>query len=221
MDATTFDGISRNLGSVSTRRSFARLLGGAAVLGTVLATGEESQARGKSHGNGRDQVSAQGKGKGKKITICYQTQTLSVKKKGYLNKYPGATKGACPTGGGTPGGGGTPVMCSTFILSGGPNQSDPILIDDDGSIANFTTGMFLVNDTSGNATPVSPVVFSGQVGNKLRIRGTDWGGCRSFSPLWVHCLATGQKRQIFTGYSGANCSYPKGDFLDVTVTVEL
>jgi hypothetical protein len=218
MDAMTFDGISRNLGSVSTRRSFARLLGGAAVLGAVLTTGEESQARGKSHGKGREQVSAQGKGK--KVTICYQNQTRTVKKKGYLNKYPGATKGACPTGG-TPGGGGQPVRCTTFILSGGPNQSDPITIDDDGSILNVTASKFLVNDTNGRASPTYPVLFDAQIGDKLRIRGTDLGGCRSFSPLWVHCLATGQKRQIFTGYSGANCTYPKGDFLDITVTVEL
>ena len=68
MDATTFDGISRNIGTVSTRRRFARLLGGAAVLGVALAVGgssEDSQARGKHHGKRRDQVSAQGKGKGK------------------------------------------------------------------------------------------------------------------------------------------------------------
>ena len=218
MDATTFDGISRTLGTVSTRRRFARLLGGAAVLGVALASGEDSQARGKHTGKRRDQVSAQGKSK--KITICYQNQTRTVKKKGYQTKFPGATKGACPTGG-TPGGGGTPVTCTTFILSGGPNQNDPILIDDDGSILNVTASKFLVNDVSGAASPTYPVLFDGQIGDKLRIRGTDYGGCRSFSPLWVHCVNTGQKRQIFTGYSGSGCSYPKGEFLDITVTLEL
>jgi hypothetical protein len=221
MEATTFDGISRNLGSVSTRRGFARLLGGAAVLGAALAS-EESQARGKRHDKGREQVSAQGKGKGKKITICYQNQTRTVKKKGYLNKFPGATRGACQAGGGNPGGGGQqPQACTSFVLSGGPNQTDPITIDDDGSILNVTTGKFLVIDNNGMASPLNPVIFNGQVGNVLRVRGTDWGGCRSFSPLWVHCLATGQKRQIFTGYSGSGCAYTKGDFLDINVTVEL
>ena len=219
MDATTFDGISRNIGTVSTRRGFVRLLGGAAAVGAVVAAGTDTLARGKGHGKGREQVSAQGKGKGKKVVICYLNQTKTVKKS-KLGNYPGATKGACPAGG-TPGGGGTPVRCTTFILSGGPNQSDPILIDDDGSILNVTASRYLVNDVSGAASPTYPVLFDGQIGDKLRIRGTDWGGCRSFSPLWVHCLATGQKRQIFTGYSGANCTYPKGDFLDITVTVEL
>jgi hypothetical protein len=212
MDATTFDGISRNLGAASTRRSFARLLGGAAVLGTVLATGEESQARGKGN-KGRNQVSAQGKGK--KITICYQNQTRTVKKKGYQDNYPGATKGACQPGNTQP------AACTTFVLSGGPNQTDPITIDDDGSILNVTRGAFLLIDNNGTSGPLNPVIFSGQIGDVLRVRGTDWGGCRSFSPLWVHCLATGQKRQIFTGYSGAGCTYPKGDFLDINVTVAL
>lgn len=234
MDATTFNGISRNLSSVATRRSMFRLLGGAAALGAGVALAVPDETLGKNRGKGRSQgrnqgkghdhegVSAQGKGKGKKLTICYQNQTLSVKKKDYQNKYPGATTGACPTGpnpGGNPGG--TPVMCTSFILSGGPNQSDPILIDDDGSIANVTTGKFLIIDNNGMSGPLNPVVFSGQVGDVLRVRATDWGGCRSFSPLWVHCLATGQKRQLFTGYSGAGCSYPKGEFLDMNLTLAL
>ena len=215
MDAMTFDGISRSVSAVSTRRGFARLLGGAAVLGAALAVTEESQARGKGRGNGQDEVSAQGKGK--KITICYQAQTRTVKKKGYLNKFPGATRGACPVNQPQP----QPQACTTFVISGGPNQSDPISIDDDGSILNVSTGKFLVIDNNGMAGPLNPVIFSGQVGNVLRVRATDWGGCRSFSPLWIHCLATGQKRQIFTGYSGSGCTYPKGEFLDMNLTVAL
>jgi hypothetical protein len=215
MDATTFDGISRNLGSVSTRRSFARLLGGAAVLGATFAASEESQARGKRHGKDREQVGSEGR-RGKKITICYQNQTRTVKKKGYQDKFPGATRGACQDGGGQP-----QQACTTFVLSGGPNQSDPITIDDDGSILNVTTGKFLVIDNNGMAGPLNPVIFTGEVGNVLRVRGTDWGGCRSFSPLWVHCLASGQKREIFTGYAGSGCGYTKGDFLDINITVAL
>ncbi len=96
-----------------------------------------------------------------------------------------------------------------------------VTIDDDGSILNVTTGKFLIIDNNGMAGPLNPVVFPGQVGNVLRVRATDWGGCRSFSPLWVHCLATGAKRQLFTGYSGAGCAYTRGEFLDMNLTVEL
>jgi len=221
MNTVVFDGIVREMGEVSTRRSFTRLLGGAVALGTGLALGGESLAKGKSHGKAQAQGKAKSagqvaaQGKKKTITICYQNQTRTVKKKGYQTKYPGATLGPCPAG---------PMQtaaCTNWIISGGPNQSDPIMIDDDGSILNVTTGTFLVIDNNGQAGPVNPVVFNGKVGDVLRVRATDWGGCRSFSPLWVHCLATGQKKQLFTGYSGAGCSYPKGEFLDMNLTISL
>ena len=86
---------------------------------------------------------------------------------------------------------------------------------------NATAGKFLVIDNNGMAGPLNPVIFNGKVGDVLRVRATDWGGCRSFSPLWVHCLATGQKNQIFSGYSGAGCAYTKGEFLDMNLTVAL
>lgn len=234
MKATAFDGIVREMGNSSSRRGFFRLLGGAAAAGVGLAVvaREESLAKshgkghGKSHAAGREQghesVSAQGRKK--VITICYQNQTRTVKKKSYQTKYPGATAGACQTGSNPqpqqpPQQ--QPVVCTNFILSGGPNQTDPITIDDDGSILNVTTGQFLLIDNNGMAGPLNPVVFTGNIGDTLRVRATDWGGCRSFSPLWVHCLQTGQSNQLFTGYNGSGCSNPSGDFLDMTLTVEL
>ena len=50
MKATAFDGMARDLGDVSTRRSVFRLLGGAAALGAGLAVGThaDSLAKGKS-----------------------------------------------------------------------------------------------------------------------------------------------------------------------------
>lgn len=219
MDATTFDGISRNLGSVSSRRGFVRLLGGAAAVGAVLAAGTDTLAQGKGHHKGRDQVSAQGKGKGKKITICYLNQTRTVKKS-KLGNFPGATRGACPGGGngggGNPGGGGgEPVVCSRWIISGGPNQTDKIVADDDLLISNMSQGgSAVLNDMNGSASTLSAVVFDAKVGDQLRIYGYDRGGCRSLSPLWLHCQATGQKRQLFGGYSGVNCNYNVGGFVE-------
>ena len=228
MDATTFDGMSRQLGSVSTRRSMLRLLGGAAAVGTILAAGSDSLARkklngnGNGNGNGREQVSAQGKAKGKKITICYQNQTKLVKKS-KLGNFPGATKGACPTGGGNGGGGNSggggggqqPIVCSRWIISGGPSQTDKIVADDDLLISNMSQGgSAVLNDMNGSASTLSAVVFDAKVGDQLRIYGYDRGGCRSLSPLWLHCQATGQKRQLFGGYSGVNCSYNVGGFVE-------
>ena len=218
------------MGEVSTRRSVFRLLGGAAALsaGLALTAREESlgksraKSQGKARSAGRDRagasVTAQGRG-GKKITICYQGQTRTVKKS-KLGNYPGATRGACPGG---PGGGPQPVVCTTHVLSGGPNPSDPITIDDDGSILNVTTGKFLLIDNNGQASSHSPVFSPGKVGDLLRVRATDYGGCRSFSPLWMHCLETGQSKKVFSGDSGnGSCTNPKQvDYLDITFPIEL
>lgn len=209
MDAMTFDGISRNLGSVSSRRGFARLLGGAAAMGAVLAAGGEIQARGKGHGNGREQVSAQGKGKGKKITICYLNQTKTVKKS-KLGDYPGAARGACPVGGG-----GQPQVCTRWILSGGPSQTTKISADDDLSVFNVSQGGYgILNDGDRKASVYSPVVFDAKVGDRINIIANDGGGCRSLSELWLHCAATGASRKVYGGFNGGGCGYGAGIFVN-------
>lgn len=219
MKAMAFDGIARELRGASTRRSFFRLLGGAAAVGAGLAltTGEQAQAKGKNRGKVRSQGAVAAQGKGTKITICYQNQTRQVKKKGYKTKYPGATLGPCPVG---------PTqtaVCTTYVLSGGPKPSDPITIDDDGSILNVTAGKFLLIDNNGQASSHSPVFSPGKVGDLLRVRATDYGGCRSFSPLWMHCLETGQSKKVFSGDSGnGSCTNPKQvDYLDITFPIEI
>jgi len=241
MNTAIFDGLVQEMGIASTRRSIVRMLGGAIAVGAGLevAAGDESQAksrgkaqRGRGNSRGNDAVSAQGKGK--KVTICYQNQTRMVKKS-KIGKYPGATQGTCPVangggnnnGGNTNGGGNNgggmqqPVACTNFVLSGGPNQTDPIVIDDDGAIYHREGAKYLVNDNSGNASSLNPVIFSGKIGDTLELFARDWGGCRSFSQLWVHCLATGQKNQIFSGYGDGKCNYPKGEFLSTNVTIAL
>ena len=56
MDTTAFDGIVRELGAVSTRRGFTRILGGAVALGAGLALGGESLAKGKGRDNARSEA---------------------------------------------------------------------------------------------------------------------------------------------------------------------
>jgi hypothetical protein len=214
MDTVVFDGIARELGTVSTRRNFFRFLGGAAAVGAGLAVSGDGLAKGKSRGN--QGVTAQGRG-GKKVTICYQGQTRTVKKS-KLGNYPGATRGACPVVGNTGGnGGGTqqPVVCTRWIVSGGPNQSDKIVVDDDIGIYNLSQGgAGILDEFNRKASWISPPVFDAKIGDKINIVGYDGGGCRSLSPIWLHCLATGQKRQVFAGYSGANCNYGTGTFVN-------
>ena len=222
MQAPVFDGITRDLGAVSTRRSFMRLFGGAAAMGAVtLVAGGETQAkatrRGRSQGQG--QVSAQGKGKKPKITICYQNQTRTVKKKGYQSSYPGATVGACTVP--PPPDKTEPVVCTTWILSGGPDPTTPIVVDDDLTMA--VNGKTILEDANGQASTHSPVVFAAQVGNELAVGAWDEvPTCRSLSPLWLHCATSGQKRQLFAGNNdGCAAGRAKGYFVNERFTISV
>jgi len=203
MKAVAFDGITRELGEVATRRSIFRLLGGAALsAGLVLGAGGESLAKGKNtkharggnHVQAHGQASAEGK-KSKSVTICYQNQTRQVKKKGWQQKFPGATLGPCPA---------TPqVACTSWILSGGPDQGAQIAVDDDLVIDHYVDGgqvYTLFRDRDKKANTFQPIKFKAFVGDTLRIGAYDENpACRSLSPLWLHCATTGDKRQVFAG----------------------
>ena len=226
MKAVAFDGITRELGEVSTRRNVFRLLGGAAAMSAGLVLGEESLAKGKDrgkakvqgHGKGRstrnNAVQVQGKGKGKKITICYQNQTRTVKKKGYQAKYPGAIVGPCPDRPQT-------AVCTSWILSGGPERTTPIVADDDLQV--MVNGVTVFNDADGKATAVPPIAFPAQVGDSLGVIARDANpACRSLSPLWLHCATTGQKRQLFAGNNdGCAPARTAGTFVSEVFTISL
>ena len=201
MKAVAFDGIARELGEVATRRSVLRLLGGAALsAGIVLGAGAESLAKGKNNARGKNDARAQGQTgaegkKGKKITICFQNQTRTVKKKGWQQKFPGATLGPCAAP--------PQVACTSWILSGGPDQGASIVVDDDLVIDHYVDGgqvYTLFRDRDKKANTWQPIKFKAFVGDTLRIGAYDENpACRSLSPLWLHCATTGQKRQVFAG----------------------
>ena len=93
-------------------------------------------------------------------------------------------------------------VCSTWILSGGPDQTTPIAVDDDVMIyvAGTTGNRSLIYDNDKLASTITPVVFAADEGEVIKVRATDWDtACRSVSPLWLHCATTGQKRQLFAG----------------------
>jgi len=241
MKTMACDGIVHEMSEVSTRRGVFRLLGGAAAMSAGLVLGGESLAKGKNHGKAKVQGHGQARGKGKgavqtqgkkgaKITICYQTQTRTVKKKGYQSAYPGATVGPCPVVPPPPDKTGPepqpqPVACTRWLISGGPNQYDPILVDDDLSIFNLSRGSvgLLAPDQDRKALPLPPSApFEANVGETLNIVAYDNGACRSLGQLWLHCLASGQKRVLFTGYSGnGSCTNGAGTFITEQVTVSL
>jgi hypothetical protein len=227
MHAMAFDGITRELDELATRRGLFRLLGGAA-LGAGLVLGGESVAGGKSKGRGGNHAQAQGqtsaegrntRGKSTKVTICHQNQTRQVKKKGWRLKYPGATLGRCPA---PP----QPAVCTSWILSGGPDPGDRILVDDDLIIDHYIQGsgpFELFHERDKKASSLPAIAFKAQVGDTLRVGAYDaQTSCRSLSPLWLHCATTGQKRQIFAGNNdgcapGRTASYFVMEFIEVSL----
>jgi hypothetical protein len=131
---------------------------------------------------------------------------------GYKSKFPGATLGACTT---------VPQQaCTTWILSGGPNPTDPIGVDDNLLIW-IAGGKVIVQDGDNMAKPVPAVPFEAQVGDGMWVHASDAGGCRSLSPLWLHCAATGQKKQLFPGWSSTGCNHSPGLFIKQHFYIEL
>lgn len=195
MEAAMFDGIVRKASARSTRRGFLRVLGGAAALSAVAVT---------SHA-----LPGEAKSKGKKISICFQNQTRSVKKKGYQDKYPGATLGACSQ---------QPV-CTSWILSGGPAVTAQLSVDDDLSIT--LNGVSILNDNNKMAGNLPPVTFAAQAGDSLAVTAVDTNpACRSLSPLWLHCATSGQKKQLSAGNSdGCAPGRTAGQFFSQVFTV--
>jgi hypothetical protein len=175
MNTAVFDGMVQDLGAVSTRRGFARLLGGAVALGAGLALGGDGLAKGKSHGKAHAQAKATSAGKaaaeakkGKKITICYQNQTRKVKKQGWQKKYKGATLGPCSTA--------PQPACTSWIISGGPNPTTRIEVDDDLWIYHRAASgkqTLLIGDNNGKASSLAAVSFQAQVGEEINILAKD------------------------------------------------
>ena len=203
MQGTAFDGVSRDFGQVSTRRSFFRLLGGAAAVGTLAAVGMGEGGKAKK--------------KPGKVTICDQGQVRKVAKRGWQNQFPGATLGACPVVDPPP-----PARCTQWILSGGPDRTTPIGVDDDLRVT--VNGTPIPSDAKPQiAENISPVGFTANAGDQLAVTAFDANpACRAVSPLWLHCATTGQKKQLSAGQNDG-CVKPgertPGQFFNLLVAV--
>src|SRR3954452_9943529 len=218
MKAMAFDGITRELGDVSTRRSFLRLFSGAAAMGAGLVVLTHAESSAKSKGHGKAQSHSHGNvraaGKGKKLTICVNGVTRTIPKSKLAN-FPGATKGACPTG--TP----QPATCTSWIISGGPDRTTAISVDDDLQL--MVNGVNVLNDTNGAAGNITPVAFPAQVGQSIGVVARDVNpACRSLSPLWLHCATSTQKRQLFAGNNdGCAPGRTAGTFVSEVYTISV
>jgi hypothetical protein len=185
--------------------------------GLVLTNRAESSARDKNHGKAKTQShdNIHAAGKSKKITICYNGLTRTAPKRDFQTRFPGATKGACPAGGQQP------AACTSWVISGGPDRTTPIAVDDDLQI--MVNGVNVLNDTNGMAQNITPVAFSAQVGQSIGVVARDVNpACRSLSPLWLHCATSTQKRQLFAGNNdGCAPGRTAGTFVSEVYTISV
>ena len=221
MNTEVFDGIAREMGEISTRRNFFRLLGGAAALSAGLALTTRDESLGQEPRQEQGQGGARDRSRprqGQKITICYQSQTRTVKKSelGQVSRAPRAAPARWPGWRAAAGG------LHHLVLSGGPNPSDPITVDDDGSILNVTTGKFLLIDNNGQASSLVRSSPLARWATLLRVRATDYGGCRSFSPSGCTVRRPGRARRCFRATVATAVHQPRQvDYLDITFPMEL
>jgi hypothetical protein len=111
--------------------------------------------------------------------------------------------------------------CEEWILSGGEDPAALIHVDDDLRVD--LNGDTIFNDQDTFADQHPPIAFAAAVGDELRVVATDkQPPCRSLSPLWLHCPASGLSRQLFAGIDDGCAGNPvPDDFVDETFTVEL
>ena len=88
--------------------------------------------------------------------------------------------------------------CRNFILSGGPDPTDDIIVDDDYRV--LRNGVVIFKDADGGPTTLVPIAIKARVGDTLIIRAKDvQNDCYELSPLYLHCADGGSARRIHKG----------------------
>ncbi len=106
--------------------------------------------------------------------------------------------------------------CHEFILSGGVLPTDRIGVDDNLTI--YLNDHAIRGDGTGQASQLSPIRFSANIEDRLRIVATDVNpACRGLSPLLLHCAAPGLEPQVITNGVASTCGPNRqpGVFLDI------
>ena len=78
-----------------------------------------------------------------------------------------------------------------LVLSGGPDPTDPLWVDDDLSVF-LNTNAILVDDNEHSDEDLGTVSFTAKNRARLRVVARDvHTGCRSRSPLYLHSTSDG------------------------------
>jgi hypothetical protein len=108
-----------------------------------------------------------------------------------------------------------------YILSGGPNATTPLNVDDDLRVE--LNDQIVFNDTNGLAGDVAPISFRAQPGDTLRVVATNVvPPCVRLSPLTLHRTDNGQTQVLDAdGFAHSCAGHTPGIFYNQTFTIAL
>ena len=109
--------------------------------------------------------------------------------------------------------------CRKWILSGGPDPTEEIVVDDDLKV--LRNGQIVFEDADGDSGDHDPIHFSARKGAKLRIVAFDAQAlCHELGPLYLHCEGKGRLRRKLTDGVPYTCpNEAVGEFFNKTFTV--
>jgi hypothetical protein len=108
-----------------------------------------------------------------------------------------------------------------LVLSGGPDPTDPLWVDDDLSVF-LNKNAILVDDNEHSDEHLGTVSFTAKNGAKLRVVARDvHTGCRSRSPLYLHSISNGTSRQLAAEINDCSGKPAPAVFYDKTFAITL
>jgi len=101
----------------------------------------------------------------------------------------------------------TKTASTEFIISGGPNQSAAIYVDD--ILRVFVNGSKVAEVQQGGhcCSPVAPIHFFAHTGDTLRVQAQDANNCYSLDAIWLQKSDGSGLTQLSGDISGPNCDH--------------
>jgi hypothetical protein len=108
-----------------------------------------------------------------------------------------------------------------LVLSGGPDPTDPLWVDDDLSVF-LNTNALLVDDNEHSDEDLGTVSFTARNRDRLRVVARDvHSGCRSRSPLYLHSTTDGTLHHLAPEINDCTGKPAPAVFYDKTFDITL
>jgi hypothetical protein len=109
--------------------------------------------------------------------------------------------------------------CRHWILSGGPDPTEEIFVDDDLTV--FKNGQIVFQDEEEGWSTIAPIHFTARKGATLTIVAVDTDpNCHQLSPLYLQCKRKGgSPRKLTDGVPETCPNMAVGEFFNETFTI--